>query len=119
MVDPSSVTTTPAFLWTELRELQFQCYAIAVPAGLGIAVAAALGLAKVGIMGVTIYVKVTEWFFKMTKNPPRKLQEVCCRNGVNRILAILIYFILSSASFLIVSVIASLSGLIYAELDAD
>ena len=54
---------------TELRELQFQCYAIALPVGLGIAVAAALGLAKVVIVGVTIFVKVTEGFFMMTKNP--------------------------------------------------
>ena len=42
------------FSVTELRELQFQCYAIALPVGLGIAVAAALGLAKVVIVGVTI-----------------------------------------------------------------
>ena len=72
------------FSLTELRELQFQCYAIALPAGLGIAVAAALGLAKVAIVGVTIFVKVTEGFFMITKNPPRKLQEVCCRKCVSR-----------------------------------
>ena len=72
------------FSVTELRELQFQCYAIALPAGLGIAVAAALGLAKVAIVGVTIFVKVTEGFFMITKNPPRKLQEVCCCKCVSR-----------------------------------
>ena len=37
---------------TELREVQFQCYAIALPVGLGIAGAAALALAKVAIVGV-------------------------------------------------------------------
>ena len=62
---------------TELRELKFQCYAIAIPDGLGIAVAAALGLAKVGIVGVTIFVKVMEGFFTMTKNP-QKLSHCCC-----------------------------------------
>ena len=55
------------FSVTELREFQFQCYAIALPAGLGIAVAAALGLAKVAIMGVTIFVKVTEGLFNKIK----------------------------------------------------
>ena len=65
------------FSVTELRELQFQCYAMALPFSLGIAVAAALGLAKVGIMGVTIFVKVTESFFTMTKNP-QKLPHCCC-----------------------------------------
>ena len=65
------------FSVTELRELKFQCYAIAIPDGLGIAVAAALGLAKVGIVGVTIFVKVMEGFFTMTKNP-QKLSHCCC-----------------------------------------
>ena len=62
---------------TELRELQFECYAIALPVGLGVAIAAALGLAKVGIVSVTIFVKVTEGFFKMTKNP-QNLPNCCC-----------------------------------------
>ena len=62
---------------TEVRELQFECYAIALPVGIGIAIAAALALAKVGIMGVTIFVKVTEGFFMMTKNP-QKLPHCCC-----------------------------------------
>ena len=62
---------------TELRELEFQCYAVAIPDGLGIAVAAAIGLAKVGIVGVTIFVKVMEGFFAMTKNP-QKLSHCCC-----------------------------------------
>ena len=68
-----------SFSMTELREkkLRFQCYAIAIPDGLGIAVAAALGLAKVGIVGVTIFVKVMEGFFTMTKNP-QKLSHCCC-----------------------------------------
>ena len=107
------------FSVTELRELQFQCYAIAPPTSLGIAVAAALVLAKVVIVGVTIFVKVTEGFLKLTKNPPWKLQKVCCRNCVSRIRAILIYSILSRTILLIVSVIAPLSGLIYAAFDAD
>ena len=65
------------FSMTELRELQFQCYAIALPVGLGIAVAAALALAKMAIVGVTIFVKVLEGFFTMTKNP-QKLSHCCC-----------------------------------------
>ena len=65
------------FSVTELRELQFQCYAIAIPDGLGIAVAAALALAKVAIVGVTMFVKVMEGFFMMTKNP-QKLSHCCC-----------------------------------------
>ena len=63
------------FSLTELREFQFQCYAIAPPTSLGIAVAATLGLAKVVIVGVTIFVKVTDGFLKLTKNPPWKLQK--------------------------------------------
>ena len=53
---------------TELRELDLDCYAIALPAGLGIAVAAALGLTKVATVGVTIYVKVIEAFYKVALN---------------------------------------------------
>ena len=63
---------------TESRGLHFKCYALAIPTGFGIAVAAALGLAKAATVAVTIFVKVTEGYFKMTKNPPRKLQEWCC-----------------------------------------
>ena len=55
------------FSVTELRELKFQCYAIALPVGLGIAVAAAFGLAEVGIVGVTIFVKVTEGVYNKIK----------------------------------------------------
>ena len=62
---------------TELREVQFHYTMALLPVGLGIAVAAALGLAKVGIVGVTILVKVTEGFFTMTKNP-QKLPRCCC-----------------------------------------
>ena len=91
---------------TELRELQFQCYAISIP-GLGIAVVAALGLAKVGIVGVTIFVKVTESFFKMDKNPPRKLQEVCCHNHVSRICANRIYSHQTKAFIISVSLITA------------
>ena len=76
------------FSVTELRELKFQCYAIALPVGLGIAVAAAFGLAEVGIVGVTIFVKVTEGFFNkikrrllvnhsLTTNSPQN-QPHCC-----------------------------------------
>ena len=70
-------------------------------------------------MGVTISAKVTEGFFKMTKNPPQKLQKVCCCNHVSRLRAILIYSILSRTILLVVSVIAPLSGLIYAAFDGD
>ena len=47
-----------------------------MPTGLGIAVAAALGLAKVTIVSITIFVKVSEGYFKMTKNPLRN-----CNSG--------------------------------------
>ena len=86
---------------TELKELAFQCYAIAVP-GLGIAAAAALGLAKVAIVVVTIYVEVTEGIFMLTKNailynPPQKLQDFLY--GHNKLLIIIcvdvIYIILN------------------------
>ena len=66
---------------TELRELQFACFTIAIPGhGLGIAIAAALGLAKVTIVSITIFVKITEGYFKMTKKfkPSRKLPWWCC-----------------------------------------
>ena len=91
---------------TELRELQFQCYAISIP-GLGIAVVAALGLAKVVIVGVTIFVKVTKGFFNGTKNLPWKLQEVCCRNRVSRIRANRIYSHQTKSFIIIVSLITA------------
>ena len=113
------------FSLTELRELQFQCYAIAVPTSLGIAVAAALGPAKVVILGITSCVKVTEWFFMMIKNPPRKLQEVCCCNCGKRQCAICmsIYINLSYLFLSAVAVITLVCGayfiLDYAKRDPD
>ena len=58
--------------------MHFDCYALALPTGLGIAVAAALGLAKVAIVSITIFVKVTEGYLKMTKSPLRN----CISGGV-------------------------------------
>ena len=109
--DLSSVTatqasSTQAFPWTVpttamtvLRELQFQCYAITLP-GFGIAVAAALGLAKVAIVGVTICVKVTEGFFKITDDHSQMLSRwFCgcrrqCANGTYVALSFLLLFII-------------------------
>ena len=89
---------------TELRELQFQCYAIALPVGLGIAITVALVLAKVAIVGVTIFVKVTEGFFMMIKNP-KKLPHCCCcccrmpyANIVCACSSIVLFFIVSLIS---------------------
>ena len=66
----------------ELRELQFECYAVALP-GLGIAVAAALGLVKVATMGVTIYIKAIEGLFTLTKSTPKNKQMVKGRRFTN------------------------------------
>ena len=79
---------------------------ISIP-GLGIAGVAALGLAKVDVVGVTIFDKVTEGFFKMAKNPPRKLQEVCCCNRVSRIHANRIYSHQTKAFIISVSLITA------------
>ena len=64
---------------TELREIEFECYTIALPVGISIAVAAALGLAKVAIVCITAYVKLTEEVVKMTRNPQRPPRRCCCR----------------------------------------
>ena len=80
------------FSMTELRESHYECYAIALP-GFGIAVAAALGLAKVTIVGITICVKVTEGYFKMTNDPPQILSRWFC--GCRRQCANCIYVALS------------------------
>ena len=71
---------------TELRELHFECYAVALP-GLGIAVAAALGLVKVATMGVTFYIKAIESLFMLTKNQQRATgvrsiidKRICAKN---------------------------------------
>ena len=93
---------------TELRKLRFDCYAIAIPTGFGIAVAAALGLAKVAIVSITIFVKVTEGYFKMTKNPPQKLRKCCCRK-LPRICANKIYIHSSYLLLLAVSIISFVS----------
>ena len=77
LINPNLPVDCANYSVTELRELEFECYAIAFPAGLGIAVAAAFGLAEVGIVGVTIFIKVTEGFFKKTKNS-KNLPRCCC-----------------------------------------
>ena len=89
------------FSVTDLRELQFQCYAIALPVGLGIAVADAFGLAEVGIVGVTIFVKVTEGAFNQIK---RRHCCSCCKPThanciciISSIVLIIILFIISSS----------------------
>ena len=97
---------------TELREIEFKCYVIAIP-GLGIAVAAALGLAKLGIVGVTICVKVTEAFFLMTKNPPRKLPWWCCCCKLPRTYANKIYIYLCWALLTIVLAVSWMSGFFF------
>ena len=91
---------------TELRELQFVCYAIALP-GFGIAVAAAHGLAKVAIVGVTICVKVTEGYFKMTNDPPQILscwfcgcRRQCANATYGAVSLLLLCIILPSLSYI-------------------
>ena len=113
LIDSSFPVDCANFSLTELRELQFQCYAIALPVGLGIAVAAALGLAKVAIVGVTIFVKVTEWFVMVIKNPPQKLQEVCHCNCGNGQCVIRIYTIISSLLLCTVAIITFVCGMFY------
>ena len=110
-IDPNLPVDCANYNVTELQELRFQCYAIAIPVGLGIAVAATLGLAKVAIVGVTFYVKVTEWFFTVAKNPPRKLQEVCCCNCGKRQCGIYIYMYISCLFLCTVAVITLVCGI--------
>ena len=100
------------FSVTELRELRFQCYAIALPAGLGIAIAVALALAKVGIMAVTILVKLMEGFFTMTKNPQKLPQCCCCCCRLPYANKVCVYssialFVIASVVLLSCSIIAS------------
>ena len=97
---------------TESRGLHFKCYALALPTGLGIAVAAALGLAKVATVAVTIFVKVTEGYFKMTKKPSRKLQEWCCCK-VPRICANKIYMGLSIVLLLALAIVSETFAILY------
>ena len=97
---------------TELRKFRFDCYALAIPTGLGIAVAAALGLAKVAIVGITIFVKVTEGYFKMTKNPPQKLRKCCCCK-LSRICANKIYIYSSYLLLFAVSIISFVSMIVF------
>ena len=65
----TQASSTQAFPWTVPTSVSVLCHSPTYYS-LGIAVAAALGLAKVVIVGVTIFVKVTEGFLKLTKNPP-------------------------------------------------
>ena len=80
---------------TEFQEPQIRCYTIALPVGLGIALAAALAVFKVATLSITIFVKVSEWYFKLTKNPPRILSQWCCR-GCSRKCANGIYSVAGS-----------------------
>ena len=68
--NPSLPVDCANYTVTELRELDFECYALTFPGGLGIAVAAALGLAKVGIVGINIFIKVSEGILKWSKDKP-------------------------------------------------
>ena len=99
------------FSVTELQELKFQCYAIALP-GLGIAVAAGLGLAKVAIAGITIYIKATEAFFHfIASNIRQKLQQVYSTWMIIIIIVELVYCALSSIIIIIASYIIFSLGL--------
>ena len=112
--DPSSPVDCAQYNVTELHELHFQCYAIALP-GLGIAVAAALGLAKVATVSITLYIKISTGTFKMTKNHSRKLKKCCCccmpqwclsRVCVNKFYIYSIFVILLLVSFISCGLIA-------------
>ena len=108
--------------FTEIRELHFRCYAIAVP-GFGIALAAALAIAKMAVVCITVYIKATERFFKMTKNPPQKLKMCfsrcrprCCCCRYNRQCANKVYIVSSLAviglvAFVIIAVYFSITML--------
>ena len=97
---------------TELRGLHFECYSIAIP-GFGIAVAAALGLTKVATVGITIFIKLSEAFFNMTKNPPQKLPQWCCCCRLPRTYANKIYIYLSGTLLAIVSALSLISIMIF------
>ena len=101
LTNPSFPVDCANYSTTDLRELQFQCYAIALPVGLGIAVAAAFGLAEVGIVGVTIFVKVTEGIFNKIR---RRHCCSCCNSShanciciISSIVLIMIVFVTSSS----------------------
>ena len=78
---------------TELQELD--CYTIALVGGISIAFAAALAVVKVATLGITICVKVTEGYFKLTKNPPWKWPWMCSL-GCSRKCADRVYLIISA-----------------------
>ena len=101
---------------TELRELDFECYSIAIP-GLGIAVAAALALIKLATMGITIFVKLSEAFFNMTKNPPQKLPQWCCCCRLPRTYANKIYIYLSGTLLAIVPAFSPIAIILFAFYD--
>ena len=106
--------------FTEIRELHFQCYAIAVP-GFSIALAAALAVAKVVVVAITIIIKVSAGYFKMTKNPPQKLKMCfsrciprwcCCsysRKCANKVYIISSLAVISLVAFAIMAVYISVT----------
>ena len=93
LTNPSCPVDCANYSVTELRELDFECYAIG---GLGIAVAAALGLAKVNILFVTIFVKVSEAFFKRAKN---KKWNPKCAYILYTIVSIVIHLVFIASLF--------------------
>ena len=62
----------------EFQKFTIECYAISLPVGISIAFATALAVVKVATLGITSCVKVTEWYFKLTKNPPCTVPQGCC-----------------------------------------
>ena len=100
---------------TELRKIEFTCYVLAFP-GLGIAVAAALGLAKMAAVAVTLYVKMTEAFFNMTKDSSKLPWWCCCRELICTY-ANNIYLYLSWALLTIVLTISPISIIIFITYD--
>ena len=106
---------------TEFEELEIRCYTIALPVGLGIALAAALAVFKLAILSITVFVKATEGYFKLTKNPPRILSQWCCcgcsrkcANGIYGAAGSLFLLVVApTASFLILQFLFRLVTLVY------
>ena len=100
--NPSLPVDCANYTVTELQELEFECYALTFPGGLGIAVAAALGLAKVGIVGISIFIKVSEGILKSAKDKP-------CANRLYRICSMLLLLLAMLALLISMNILANTS----------
>ena len=80
---------------SDMQEIYFVCYSFSV-FDLGIAIAAAAALAKVATVGITIYIKVSNFFYKKSIDKTSKCRPKCYRVLIAIMSSVLVGFFVTS-----------------------